>query len=89
MQQYHQQRTSAWNQQVAGFEKRQNESAAQSSNWGEILTGLTDATDPLTGEHFQVWTGPNANYYRNGMETTVNSNSLPGAGYHKLDTQPH
>jgi hypothetical protein len=89
MQQYHQQRTSAWNQQVAGFEKRQNESAAQSSNWGEILTGLTDATDPLTGEHFQVWTGPNANYYRNGMGTTVNSNSLPGAGYHKLDTQPH
>jgi hypothetical protein len=45
-------------------------------------------SDPLTGQHFQVWSGPNANYYRNGLGTTVNSNISPGADYHQLQTQP-
>jgi hypothetical protein len=80
--------TNSMNQQVAGFERQQAASAAQSSQWGEILTGLQDAHDPLTGENFQVWTGPNSNYYRNGLGTTINSNTSPGAGYHQVETKP-
>jgi len=84
MQAYHQARTNAWNQQVAGFEARQNAQAEQSAKWGEILTGLQEVRDPSTGNTFQVWSGPNANYYRNGVGTTVNSNTLPGPDYHQV-----
>jgi len=61
MQAYHPSRTDAWNQQVAGDQVGQNAQRAQSSSWRKTLTRLTDAVDPPTGNHFQVWTGPNAN----------------------------
>jgi hypothetical protein len=80
--------TNSMNQQVSGFEAQQNAQAAQVQSWGNTLTGLTNARDPLTGQQFQVWTGPDANHYQNGLGTTVNSNSSPGAGYHQLQTQP-
>ncbi len=86
MQAYHQARTNAWNQQVAGFEARQAASQAQSSRWGDILTGLTDAVDPQSGTRFQVWTGPYSNYYRNGAGQVVNANTSPGPGYHQVQT---
>ena len=88
MQAYHQARTHAWNQQVAGYRVRQNAQQAQSSSWGKTLTGRTDAVDPQSGNHFQVLTGPNANYYRNGLGQKVNSNTSPGAGYHLGGTTP-
>jgi hypothetical protein len=88
MQAYHQARTTAWNNQVAKFEAGQNARQAQSTNWGNILTGLTDAVDPQTGNRFQVWTGPYANYYRNGLGQTVNANTSPGSAYHQIETPP-
>ena len=88
MQQYHNARTQAWNQQVQGFEARQHASFQQSSSWCDTMTGLTNATDPLTGEKLQVWTGPNANYYINGLGATANATNAPTPAHHKLDTQP-
>jgi len=84
MQQYHNARTQAWNQQVQGFEARQNASFQQSSNWCDTMTGLTNATDPLTGEKLQLWTGPNANYYINGLGVKVNANTSPGPAFHQV-----
>ena len=89
MRAYDQARSSAMNQQVAGFEARENASQRQSSSFGETLTGLQDAVDPQTGQRFQVWSGPGANYYRNGEGDTVNANSLPGPGYHQLNPVPN
>ncbi len=78
--------SSSMSQQAAGFERQQNASQAQSSKWGETLTGLQDAHDPQTGQNFQVWTGPNSNYYINGLGDKRNANSLPAPGYHQLET---
>ena len=69
------------NQQVAGFEARQNAQAAQVSQWGDILTGVTNVVDPQTGMKSQVYSGPKANYYRNGAGVTINSNVSPGPGF--------
>jgi hypothetical protein len=76
MRAYDQARSSAMNQQVAGFEAHENASQRQSSSFGETLTGLQDAVDPQTGQRFQVWTGPGANYYRNGLGDTVKRQCL-------------
>jgi hypothetical protein len=84
MRAYDQARSSAMNQQVAGFEAREQASQRQSTSFGETLTGLQDAVDPQTGERFQVWSGPNSNYYRNGLGNTVNSNLSPGPDYHQV-----
>ena len=88
MQQQHQAFTNSLNQQVAGFEARQNAQQAQFESFDRTLVGIQNASDPLTGEHFQVWTGPNANYYRNGLGNTVNSNSLPNPDYHQVQVDP-
>jgi len=84
MQAYHQQRESAMNQQVSQFEARQNAQAAQVSSWGNILTGLTNVSDPTTGTQFQVFSGPKANYYKDGLGNTVNSNVSPGSNFHQV-----
>jgi len=86
MQQFHNARTAAWNQRVSGFEAHQNASQAQSSSWCDTITGLTQAHDPYTGESLKVWTGPNANYYINGLGNKVNANVSPGSAYHQLHT---
>jgi hypothetical protein len=83
---YDQARRSAMDAQVAGFESRMNAQQEQVSQFGEILTGIQDATDPMTGEKLQVWTGPHANYYRNGMGVTLNSDLSPGPGFHQITT---
>jgi hypothetical protein len=88
MQAQHQAFTNSLNRQVSGFEAGQNAQQAQVNTWGNILTGVQNASDPLTGQRFQVWTGPNNNYYRNGSGTTVNSNTSPGANYHPLQVDP-
>ncbi|HET9409941.1 MAG TPA: hypothetical protein VFO39_22080 [Candidatus Sulfotelmatobacter sp.] len=79
---YHQQREAAMNQQVAKFEARQQAQADQVSSWGNILTGLTNLYDPVTGTQFQVFSGPKANYYSNGAGVKINSNLDPGNGFH-------
>ena len=76
------------NQQVSGFERQQQASQAQSTNWGNILTGLTDTHDPLTGENFQVWTGPKSNYYVDGLGNKVNATNNPGGSYRELEIPP-
>jgi hypothetical protein len=89
MQAYHQARTAAMNQQVAGFEAHQNAQARQVSSWGETLTGLETVSDPSTGTQFQVFTGPKANQYINGNGVIVNSNLSPGPEFHQLTTVQH
>jgi len=84
MRAYHEARTNAWNQQVAGYEARQAAQAHQVARWGDTLTGLTECVDPQTGTHFKVWTGPYNNYYRNGAGTTVNANTPPSGEYHPM-----
>jgi hypothetical protein len=84
MQAYHQERTVAMNQQVAGFEARQSAQAQQVSNFGEILTGVQSVSDPMTGSQFQVYSGPKANYYINGNGVKINSTVSPGPGFHQL-----
>lgn len=86
MRAYDQARSSAMNQQVAGFEARQHANQAQFESWDKAFVGLTTVADPLTGEKFDVWSGPYGNYYRNGMGTTFNSPNQP-AGTHQVDVQ--
>lgn len=62
------------------IESRQNAPAQQVSNFGAILTGLADVVDPRAGTKFQVFIGPNANYYINGSGVKINSNLSPGPG---------
>ncbi len=81
---YHQERTAAMNQQVAGFEKRMQQQADQVTSFGNILTGVTNLVDPVTGTHFQDFTGPKANYYGNGAGVRINSNINPGNGFYQL-----
>lgn len=84
MAQFHQQRTLAMNQQVSQFEARQQAQADQVTSFGNILTGITNLYDPATGTQFQAFSGPKANYYRNGLGVTINSNLDPGNGFEKM-----
>jgi len=86
MRAYDQARSSAMNQQVAGFEARQQANQKQFESWDENFVGLTKVADPLTGEKFDVWSGPYGNYYRNGQGTVINSVNQP-AGTHQVDVQ--
>jgi len=79
---HHEQRTAAMNQQVARFEAHQSAQQQQVSSFGEALTGLQTVSDPMTGSQFQVFSGPKANYYVNGVK--VNSNVSRGLGFHQL-----
>ncbi|HLY42185.1 MAG TPA: hypothetical protein VKR52_13305 [Terracidiphilus sp.] len=81
---YHQQRTEAMNQQVAGFEKRMQQQADQVTSFGNILTGVTNLYDPQTGMQFQEFSGPKSNYYMNGAGVKINSNLDPGNGFHQV-----
>jgi hypothetical protein len=88
MQAYHQQRTAALNQQVAGYYARQNAQAQQVSGSGEMLTGLVTVSDPKTGSQFQIFSGPKSNDYVNGLGTKINSNISPGPDFHQLNVVP-
>jgi hypothetical protein len=59
--------------------------SAQVSSWGNILTGLTNVVDPVTGTQFQVFSGPKSNYYINGVGDKINSNLSPGASFHQME----
>lgn len=84
MQAYSQSFTASMNQQVAGFEAHQAAQARQVSSWAETLSGLQTVTDPQTGSTFQVFSGPKANYYENGLGVKINSNISPGPDFHQL-----
>lgn len=89
MQAFHQSFTESMNRQVAGFEAHQAAQAHQVSQWAEILNGQQTVTDPQTGSTFQVFSGPKANYYMNGLGQKVNSNISPGPDFHQLiPTEP-
>jgi hypothetical protein len=81
---YHQQRTQAMNQQVTRFEKRMQQQADQVTSFGNILIGVTNLQDPITGATFQDFTGPKSNYYINGQGVRVNSNLSPGPGFNQM-----
>lgn len=74
----------AMQNQVNAFERRQNAQAAQVESFSNVLNGITPTTDPLTGENRQVWTGPKANYWVNGLGQVVNSTNAPAAGWRQL-----
>jgi hypothetical protein len=76
----------AMQNQVNAFERRQNAQAAQVEGFTNVLNGVTPTTDPLTGENRQVWTGPKANYWVNGLGQVVNSTNAPAAGWRQLQT---
>jgi hypothetical protein len=84
MAEYHQQRSTAMNQQVAKFEAHQQAQADQVTSFGNTLTGLTNLYDPATGTQFQEFSGPKANYYMNGLGVKINSNLDPGNGFHQV-----
>jgi len=69
----------AMQQQVASFERGQQRSAAQSEEWGNILTGITPTVDPL-GNRRDVWTGTKSRYWENGRGTIINSDIAPPGG---------
>ncbi len=77
-------RMQAMQSQVNAFERHQAAQAAQVESFTNVLNGVTPTTDPLTGERRDVWTGPNANYWVNGLGQVVNSNSAPSAGWRQL-----
>jgi hypothetical protein len=77
-------RMQAMQSQVNAFERHQAAQAAQVESFTNVLNGVTPTTDPLTGEARNVWTGPNANYWVNGVGQVVNSNSAPSASWHQL-----
>lgn len=77
-------RMQAMQSQVNAFEHHQAVQAAQVESFTNVLNGITPTTDPLTGERRDVWTGPNANYWVNGLGQVVNSNSAPSTAWHQL-----
>jgi hypothetical protein len=77
-------RMQAIQNQVNAFEQHQAAQAAQVESFTNVLTGVTPTIDPLTGEARNVWTGPNANYWVNGLGEVVNANSAPSAGWRQL-----
>lgn len=74
----------AMQDQVNAFERHQSAQAAQVEGFTNVLNGITPTTDPLTGEHRDVWTGTKANYWANGLGQVVNATDAPGAGWHQL-----
>ncbi len=78
----------AMQQQVASFERGQQRSAAQSEEWGNILTGITPTVDPL-GNRQDVWTGTKSRYFKNEQGTIVNSDVVPpGGGWTEVGPRP-
>jgi hypothetical protein len=75
----------AMQNQVNAFERHQAAEAGQFQQFDNALVGVTPTTDPLTGEHRDVWTGTKANYWVNGQGTVVNSNDMPAPGFYELD----
>ena len=82
-------RMQAMQRQVNAFEQHQAAQAAQVESFTNALNGITPTTDPLTGERREVWSGPNANYWVNGLGQVVNSNSAPAAGWRQLQVRPN
>ncbi|HEV2132948.1 MAG TPA: hypothetical protein VGR47_01670 [Terracidiphilus sp.] len=70
--------------QVNSFERHQAIEAGGVQEFDNALVGVTPTTDPLTGEHRDVWTGTKSNYWANGQGTVINSTDQPGAGYYQL-----
>jgi len=69
--------------QVSSFERGQERQAAQVNSFDQALRGVTPTVDPYGNER-EVWTGPYANYWRNGNGSVVNSTQSPGAGWTQL-----
>jgi hypothetical protein len=84
VQQFEQQMRAMQNQ-VNAFERHQQAQANQVESFTQALRGVTPTIDPMTGEAKEVWTGPNSNYWTNGVGDVVNSVNGP-AGWHQLQT---
>lgn len=81
----------AMQNQVRDFESHQAAFANQTQGFLNVLNGVTPTTDPLTGEHRDVWTGQAQNYWVNGVGQVVNSNSnpAPNQNWHQLQVAPN
>jgi hypothetical protein len=74
----------AMRDQVSSFERHQNAQAAQVEGFTQALRGVTPTIDPFTGEAKEVWTGPQSNYWTNGVGAVVNSTNAPAAGWRQM-----
>jgi hypothetical protein len=74
----------AMRDQVSAFERHQNAQSAQVEGFSQALRGVTPTIDPFTGEAKEVWTGPNGNYWTNGVGGVVNSTNAPAAGWRQM-----
>jgi hypothetical protein len=82
VQQFEQQ-MQAMRNQVSAFERGQQRQAAQVDGFDQALRGVTPTVDPYGNER-EVWTGPYANYWKDGNGDVVNSTGSPGSGWTQL-----
>jgi hypothetical protein len=70
--------------QVSAFERHQAAQSSQVEGFTQALRGVTPTIDPYTGEAKEVWTGPQANYWENGVGQVVNSTNAPAPGWKQM-----
>lgn len=80
------QRMQGMRDQVSAFERGQAQRQAQFEQFDQALRGVTPTVDPFGNER-EVWSGPYANYYRNGLGVILNSPSNPGGDWVRLGVE--
>lgn len=88
MRQINRQFQQSLNQQQASFNAYKHGEEQQFSSWADTINGETNVTDPETGTQFKVFTGPQHNYYENGLGVKINSDVSPGLDFHQLQVNP-
>ncbi len=73
----------AMQNQVNSFERGQAAQQKQVDGFLNALNGITPTVDPYGNPH-NVFTGPKANYWINGVGQTVNSTDSPGPDFKQL-----
>jgi hypothetical protein len=67
----------AMRNQANAFEQHMAQERGQFDQMDDVINGVTQTTDPATGETRKVWTGTQDNYWVNGLGQVVNSHSNP------------
>jgi hypothetical protein len=73
----------AMQNQVNSFERGQAARQKQVDGFLNVLNGITPTVDPYGNPH-NVFTGPKANYWINGLGQVVNSTDSPGPDWRQL-----
>lgn len=67
----------AMKDQANAFENHMAQERGQFQQMDDVINGVTETRDPITGQTRQVWTGTQDNYWVNGVGQVVNSHSNP------------